>query len=97
MLLLSTKLKNSLPSNFDFKLRNVAINGVKKGCSGFIQFEGKTIYVNTERLTSRRIYMVRCAAHDKDFIGERNQWADSPERLVTLIKQLLNYPGETQS
>lgn len=90
MLLLSIKLKNLLPASYACKLRNVAINGDKRGCTGFIQHNGATVYVNTEVLGGG--YLARTAASDKDYGGGRNRYAKTPESLVLLVTELLRTP-----
>lgn len=53
-LVLMTALKNRIKKNgkgdYDFNLSNININGVKRGCSGYItnKDNGITIYVDTE-------------------------------------------------
>ena len=53
-LLLSTKLKNEIkkiPGDYTFYLKNIKINGVTRGCSGFIRNNKNNtyVYVDTER------------------------------------------------
>lgn len=97
MLLLSTKLKNRIrkaPGDFTFFLKNVEINGVKRGCSGFIRNNRNRsyVYVNTERSAYDGVpnYMYRYADNEKDYTGYCNRWADTLEELASNIIKLLN-------
>lgn len=86
MLLLAIKLKNMFPRDYICKLENISINGDKRGCDGFIQYNGRTVYVNTEGLWGQ--YLVRTAKDDKDYRGGCNQWVN-PDRLVAAVKEML--------
>lgn len=88
MLILSTKLKNQFPSGYTFALKNIAVNGDKRGCSGFISLGDSIVYVNTEVLGGG--YMYRTAAHLKDYTGGVNRFARDLPSLVAGIVQLLN-------
>jgi len=87
MLILSTKLKNRFSSAYTVALKNIAVNGDKRGCSGFIQRGDAIAYVNTEVLGGG--YLYRTAAHLKDYTGGRNMWAKDLDSLVAGINQLL--------
>jgi hypothetical protein len=87
MLILSTKLKNQFPSAYTVVLKNISINGDKRGCSGFISRDGAIVYVNTEVLGGG--YMYRTAAHMKDYTGGVNRWARDLDSLVAGINSLL--------
>ena len=88
MLILSTKLKNRFSSVHNVALRNITVNGNKRGCSGFIQRGDAIVYVNTEPCGSLG-YMYRTAAHMKDYTGGVNRWAKDLDSLVDGINQLL--------
>lgn len=88
MLILSTKLKNRFSSAHNVALRNITVNGNKRGCSGFIERDGAIVYVNTEPCGSLG-YMYRTAAHMKDYTGGVNRWAKDLDSLVAGIDQLL--------
>ena len=88
MLILSTKLKNRFSSAHNVALKNIAVNGDKRGCSGFIERDGAIVYVNTEPCGSLG-YMYRTAAHMKDYTGGVNRWAKDLDSLVAGINQLL--------
>ena len=87
MLILSTKLKNRFSSVHTVALKNIAVNGDKRGCSGFIQRGDAIVYVNTEVLGGG--YLYRTAEHMKDYTGGRNLWAKDLDSLVAGITQLL--------
>ena len=88
MLILSTKLKNQFSPAHNVALKNVSINGDKRGCTGFIELNGAIVYVNTEPCGSLG-YMYRTASNLKDYTGGVNQWAKSLDALVSGINQLL--------
>jgi hypothetical protein len=86
-LILSQKLKNKFSGNEVFYLRNIIINGNKRGCSGFIVLGDNTVYVNTEVLGGG--YLYRKAKDNKDYRGEVNKYADCLDSLVDGINKLL--------
>ena len=88
MLILSIKLKNRFSSVHHVHLKNIAVNGDKRGCSGFITLGDRIVYVNTESCGSLG-YMYRTAQHLKDFTGGVNRWAKDLDSLVHGINQLL--------
>lgn len=92
--LLSTKLKNAITKkaqkeNFQLQitLHNIAINGNKRGCSGFIRNmeNNSVVYVNTENSCFISKYMYRYADNEKDYTGYTNHWANDLEGLVSGI------------
>lgn len=87
MLILSTKLKNRFSSVRQVHLKNIAVNGDKRGCSGFISLGERIVYVNTEVLGGG--YLYRTAQHLKDYTGGVNRWAKDLDSLVNGINQLL--------
>jgi hypothetical protein len=87
MLILSTKLRNRFLSTHNVTLKNISVNGDKRGCSGFIEREGAIVYVNTEVLGGR--YLYRTAKHLKDYSGGVNQYAKDLNSLVDGINSLL--------
>lgn len=106
-MLLSTKLKNLIikastdkDMDLEFHLKNILINGEKRGCSGFIvnKINGLIIYVNTEGsvLSSLKNYMYRYADSLKDFTGYRNRWCNTPDELANNICTLLCNPVEKE-
>lgn len=87
MLILSTKLKNQFPSTHTVALKNISVNGNKRGCSGFIKRGDAIVYVNTEVLGGG--YLYRTAAHMKDYSGGVNRYAKDLAGLVYGVNQLL--------
>ncbi|ANA86855.1 hypothetical protein BH772_gp030 [Gordonia phage Bachita] len=84
-----TKLRNqirALDTELVVELRNVRINGVLQGCSGFITNprDGRIVYVNTDfnhgTMYDQPFY--RTAADTKDFRGGRNQIDSNYETLA---------------
>jgi hypothetical protein len=88
MIILSTKLKNKFPVEFDVQLKNITINGDKRGCSGFISYNDKTVYLTTEPLGTMGM-MYRTAKNSKDYSGGANQWAKGIDNLVSAIIKML--------
>jgi len=79
--LLATKLRNQITAIdpvLIVTLRNVSVNGVKFGCSGFITDPrtGKHVYVNTDHnhQTNTKAYY-RTAESTKDYTGGMNHFA----------------------
>lgn len=96
-MILSIKLKNQIMKiahiNLEFKLKNIQINGVKKGCSGFIQNKdnGKIVYVSTEEssfqpFTDKSLY--RTATSMSDFTGGYNNFAINENLSACIVKML---------
>ena len=98
MLILSTKLKNAINKyaegmDLQFTLKNIVINGSKRGCSGFIRNKANNsvIYVNTEEpCLSNLHYMYRYADNERDFRGYHNRWANTVEELASSICRCLH-------
>ena len=98
-LILSTKLKNAIskanPSGeYEFCLKNVVINGSKRGCSGFVKSasNGSVVYVTTELTCMPQLgFMYRYADNTKDYTGYHNRWAkglkDLSENIVNLLQK----------
>lgn len=107
MLVLSVKLRNSILREADKKeicaevfLKNTSINGVKRGCSGFVRNKntGTCVYVDTESscygpLSGKTL--VRFAYDTKDYSSTRikngsNQFVESnPEVISKKIVEML--------
>ena len=87
-MLLATKLKNQFSPAHSVALKNISINGNKRGCSGFISLRGAIVYVNTEKCGSLG-YLYRTASSLKDYTGGANKFATSVESLVSGVNQLL--------
>jgi hypothetical protein len=98
-MILSTKLKNAVNKkangmDLTFTLKNISINGNKRGCSGFIRNKANNsvIYVTTEEpCLSNLHYMYRYADHERDFKGYHNRWANTLEELAIAICNCLQH------
>lgn len=76
-MLFATKLKNSLTTlaeqhgmEIKVELKNIAVNGQRRGCSGFVTCGDSCVYVNTEHSIYGPISsqsMCRYAKDTKDF------------------------------
>lgn len=86
-MILATKLKNQFTGATVCALKNIAVNGGKRGCSGFITRGDAIVYVNTEVLGGG--YLYRTAAHMKDYTGGVNRYARDLAALVAGINSLL--------
>ena len=96
--LLMTALKNRFKKvgNYEYYLKNININGVKRGCDGFIRNpeNGKIVYLTTEyvcgnfykQLSNKMMY--RTAKDLKDYTGETNQWCMENELVDKVVKAL---------
>lgn len=93
--LLATKLKNEIHAidpTVAVNLKNVSVNGVKFGCSGFITDlnTGKHVYINTDHnhhTNTRALF--RTAKDTKDYTGGHNNFATYDllaESAVHLLK-----------
>lgn len=103
-ILLMTRLKNLVKKEsgieYQYHLKNIVINGVKKGCSGFIvnPHNFLCIYVDTEHSCYAPLsnkFMYRYAKDTNDFSGGANLWANSESELAKGIVKLLesNWKG----
>lgn len=98
--LLMTKLKNEVMKQkpgMEYYLKNININKVKKGCSGFIKNPDNNVivYVTTDENTvGPEAYMCRYADSTTDYRGYRNIWANGLDQLVTQICNMLDKPIE---
>lgn len=105
MLILLTKLKNAINQHANgmdltFTIKNISINGSKRGCSGFIRnnANGSVVYVNTEEVCYSSLnFMYRYADNEKDYTGYRNRWAKTFDELVTEICRLLHSTPQEQN
>ena len=105
MLILSTKLKNAINQHAEgmdlqFTLKNISINGSKRGCNGFIRNKANNtvVYVDTEEpVLSSLHYMYRYADSEKDYRGYRNRWANSLEELAKEICRCLHSTPQEQN
>lgn len=91
-----TKLKNRLKKldpDLVFHLKNVRINGITMGCSGFVvnPANDAIVYVNTDHNhgTSMDRAYYRTAEHLKDYTGGRNHFAtydELPQAVVDMLQ-----------
>ncbi len=96
--LLMTALKNRFKKvgNYKCHLKNININGVKRGCSGFIKNPEteKIIYLTTEYVCGNcykpleNKVMFRTAKDFKDYTGGTNQWCMENELVDKVVKAL---------
>jgi len=94
-----TKLKNrfkKVEPEIEFHIKNVNINGVTHGCSGFIvdAKSGRAVYVSTDvnhGISSDKV-LYRNAKHTKDFRGKRNRYTYNydVEETVEKVLELLS-------
>lgn len=104
MVLLKQKLRNAVlryGSEFDFELKNILVNGQKRGCSGFITNlqNGVTVFVNTEKSVYQPLsnkVLVRYARDVKDFGGSHSHntyvnYADIAAYINTMLNDKSEY------
>lgn len=90
-----TKVKNAFKKvqpDLALHISNVRINGQLRGCSGFVENRdtGRIVYFRAEQGTYLGSYLIRNAAHVKDYNGGRNrQCPQSLNNLVDAITKLL--------
>lgn len=98
MAVLAVKFKNELLRHADpnmaltFSLKNILVNGEKRGCSGFVRNEvnGSVVYLTTEQSTISDLgYLYRYADDEKDYRGYHNRWADDVLELAEEVCCLL--------
>ena len=94
--ILMTKLKNEINKQkpgMNIYLKNISINKVKKGCSGFVENpgNGSIVYINTEENTiGPGVCLYRFAESLKDYRGYRNRWATGSDDLIEAVCELLD-------
>ena len=102
-LILAVKLKNALKKannkyNYPLKIeiKNILINGQKRGCSGFVTNtnNGSCVYVNTEPVSYGQLgIMYRYANNNKDYAGYHNRWVEN--KVDSLAKNVIELLKET--
>jgi hypothetical protein len=105
MVLLATKLKNQLITEaekagiaIEVKLKNITLNGVKRGCSGHVVSEDSCVYLTTEELPylsllGRAMYRLSNGPGDyssNGLINGNNRWCDHNKLAAAVIKTLKN-------
>ncbi len=96
MALFAVRLKKEIAKiapNYQPKLRNVVVNGQKRGCSGFVSNpeNGKTVYVNTESSCYQPLSgkaLVRYAKSDTDYSGSHNEFVPVERTAEAICKML---------
>lgn len=104
MLILSTKLKNAIIKeatkkglSFEIQLKNTSINGIRRGCSGFIFVpDGPCVYVDTEISCYQPLRdktLVRYAKDNHDYSSNQikngyNQFV--PSDPVVIAQKIVN-------
>ena len=90
----AVKLRNQLHAirpTLVVELKNVRVNGILQGCSGFVTdpATGRVVYVSTDRNHGTvSTALVRTALHNRDYVGGRNQfaqWDDTASMAVRLL------------
>lgn len=91
-----TKRIKEIDESLSCNLKNIRINGILKGCSGFVFSEetGKFVYVLAEIDNYVNKPMYRIARHGKDYssVGERNRYAE----YSNLAKEIVELLGQTR-
>lgn len=99
-LILAIKLKNALKKanekygyDLKFDIKNIVINGAKRGCSGFVTNtqNGSCVYTNTERTCIAHLgIMYRYANDNKDYHGYRNRWTGADYDVNSLAENIID-------
>lgn len=103
-MLLMTKVKNAVKRELPdaiFNIHNISINGVKKGCSGFVENDGVIVYFDSEHAIAWAGLLYRYARSMKDYTGMRNMFTpftDSESQrdkdlIVAIVAALKNKTG----
>lgn len=87
-----------LQPDYEFYLKDIRINGVLRGCSGFVRnpSNDSIIYVNTEGSSYSPLsnkFMYRAAKSLKDYTGGINRWAlkdDVAGPIISLLDKGTN-------
>lgn len=108
--ILTTKLKNAIirhanGMNLKFTIKNVIVNGEKRGCCGFIRNldNNSVVYTTAEDSCAKWLtYLYRRADDEKDFGSRRwrNQWTkqkDVDELAACICKMLAQSPEDDHS
>lgn len=98
--ILAVKTKNTIKQYADaaglkveFSIKNVSINGCKRGCSGFVvnPENNSIVYLDTEKSCASFLppILYRYADSVKDFRGYRNRFAENLDELADSVVKLL--------
>ena len=113
MLILKTKLKSMLlkeaashNTELEFHIKNISVNGVKRGCSGHIinKANGSCVYVDTEEsvygpLQGKAMYRLAKDVKDYSSIGLENgfnRWCELENVASAVIRLLTTEIGEVR-
>ena len=95
-MLLATKFKNEIKKatgldNLEFRLKNITVNGQKRGCSGFIYNPDLDVYVYviTEPSVYQNLTVCRYAKDFKDYTGDINNNCFSEKELIEKTASLV--------
>ncbi len=98
-MLLATKTKNEIKKRtgkdwFGFNLKNIIVNGQKRGCSGFVfnPKNGVYVYLYTEPSVCNGFMYCRYAKDFHDYTGARNHNVYSEEELLKEVVKMLMEP-----
>lgn len=106
-MILAVKLKNALKKanekygyDLQYDIKNIVINGWKRGCSGFVtnKKNGSCVYVftNTEKTSYANLgVMYRYADNNKDYVGYYNRWTGRVYTVDSLATEILKLLGKT--
>lgn len=104
-LILAVKLKNALKKanekygyDLQYDIKNIVINGGKRGCSGFVtnKGNGSCVYTDTERTCCANLgVMYRYADNNKDYVGYYNRWTGRVYTVDSLAVEILKLLGKT--
>ena len=104
-LILAVKLKNALKKanekygyDLKFDIKNIIVNGAKRGCSGFVTNtqNGSCVYTDTERTCCANLgVMYRYADNNKDYSGYCNRWTGRVYTVDSLANEILKLLGKT--
>lgn len=98
--ILAVKTKNAIKRSaeaagveVDFSIKNIVVNGYKRGCSGFVvnPENNSIVYLNTEESCASFLppFLYRYADHLKDYTGYHNRYAKSLDEYADAIVKLL--------
>lgn len=96
----ATKVKHLFTAQpFECKIKNIEVNGQKRGCSGFITnlVTGKVCYIDTEPFfdygkgsglynNPSKAVMMRTAKDTKDYHGGMNVWLPLGEIVTAALR-----------
>lgn len=85
----------------EFCIKNISINGCKRGCSGFVvnTENNSIVYLNTEKSCASFLppILYRYADSVKDYRGYHNRWAEDLDDLAdSVVKLLKKTPQEAR-